>query len=191
MPQDPKILDYETNKFTLFLEEKTGIDLTFYYLPYQKDQYTQKVNMMLAANELPDVFLGLNAVFQNNKLLLTAKQGLIIPLNELIEEYCVEIYNLWENAMNREVKNIMTLDDGNIYAVPKYSEYLNGIWPYRMWIYGPWLDKLGLSVPTTTEELYNVLKAFKEMDPNENGKPDEIPLVGAPNNGTNTDPTVY
>jgi len=42
-----------------------------------------------------------------------------------------------------------------------------------------WLKKLGLKMPTTTEEFYKVLKAFKEKDPNGNGKADEIPLMGA------------
>jgi putative aldouronate transport system substrate-binding protein len=40
-----------------------------------------------------------------------------------------------------------------------------------------WLDKLGLEVPETTDELYRVLQAFKERDPNGNGKRDEIPLA--------------
>src|SRR5690606_8430446 len=39
-----------------------------------------------------------------------------------------------------------------------------------------WLDNLNLSIPTDTEELYNVLKAFKEQDPNGNGQADEIPM---------------
>jgi putative aldouronate transport system substrate-binding protein len=38
-----------------------------------------------------------------------------------------------------------------------------------------WLDKLGLKIPTTTDELLAVLRAFKRGDPNGNGKADEIP----------------
>ena len=38
-----------------------------------------------------------------------------------------------------------------------------------------WLDRLGLSVPTTVDELYAVLKAFREQDPNGNGRKDEVP----------------
>ncbi len=40
-----------------------------------------------------------------------------------------------------------------------------------------WLDKLGLKAPTTTDEMYAVLKAFKEKDPNGNGKADEVPFT--------------
>jgi len=46
-----------------------------------------------------------------------------------------------------------------------------------MYINQNWLDNLGLDLPTTTEEYFQVLKAFKEQDPNGNGKADEIPLI--------------
>ncbi|MBM6699597.1 extracellular solute-binding protein [Bifidobacterium pullorum subsp. saeculare] len=46
----------------------------------------------------------------------------------------------------------------------------------HMFINKTWLDKLGLQVPTTWDELETVLKAFKTEDPNGNGKADEIPM---------------
>ena len=46
----------------------------------------------------------------------------------------------------------------------------------HMFINKAWLDKLGLAVPTTWDELKTVLKAFKTQDPNGNGVADEIPL---------------
>jgi putative aldouronate transport system substrate-binding protein len=39
-----------------------------------------------------------------------------------------------------------------------------------------WLDVLGLEMPKTIDDFYQVLKAFKTQDPNGNGKADEIPL---------------
>lgn len=35
-----------------------------------------------------------------------------------------------------------------------------------------------LKLPKNTKEFYQVLKMFKENDPNRNGKKDEIPLTG-------------
>src|SRR5690606_16000187 len=49
----------------------------------------------------------------------------------------------------------------------------------KLWIYKPWLDALGLEMPTTTDELLAVYRAFKEQDPNGNGNADEIPLMSA------------
>ena len=41
-----------------------------------------------------------------------------------------------------------------------------------------WLEALDLEMPTNPDELYEVLKAFKEQDPNGNGEADEIPMIG-------------
>ena len=49
----------------------------------------------------------------------------------------------------------------------------------KLWFNYDWLEKLGLEEPQTTEELYEVLKAFKTQDPNGNGKANEIPLTGS------------
>jgi putative aldouronate transport system substrate-binding protein len=71
---------------------------------------------------------------------------------------------------------IMTAPDGEIYSLPEVGgDYALNVIPNAMFINQAWLAKLGLQTPTTTEEFYNVLKAFKTRDPNGNGKADEIP----------------
>ena len=47
-----------------------------------------------------------------------------------------------------------------------------------MYINQKWLDNLGLTMPKTTDEFADVLRAFKKQDPNGNGQPDELPLSG-------------
>ncbi len=68
--------------------------------------------------------------------------------------------------------------DGKIYGLPHINDCYHCSMSQKMWLYQPWMDALGLETPTTTEEFYQVLKAFKEQDPNGNGKADEIPLSG-------------
>ena len=46
-----------------------------------------------------------------------------------------------------------------------------------MWINTEWLRKLKLEMPTTADELTEVLRAFKEGDPNGNYQQDEVPLT--------------
>lgn len=70
----------------------------------------------------------------------------------------------------------LTDDIGKIQVLPSDKK---GYWPKtvsRRYINKQWLDKLGLSIPTNWDELYNVLKAFKTQDPNGNGQADEIPM---------------
>jgi putative aldouronate transport system substrate-binding protein len=47
----------------------------------------------------------------------------------------------------------------------------------KFWINKAWLDKVGLGIPTTPEELKTALLAFKDGDPNGNGEADEIGIT--------------
>ena len=77
-----------------------------------------------------------------------------------------------------EYERILTAPDGHIHFLPTGDEaYMNQI-DAQHWINQNWLDNLNLEVPTTTDEFYEVLKAFKEQDANGNGDPDdEIPFT--------------
>lgn len=78
---------------------------------------------------------------------------------------------------------ISTTTDGKILGGPSVARGAART-SNHMFINKQWLDKLGLSVPTTWDELADVLKAFKERDPNGNGKADEIPMdFNAPGTG--------
>jgi putative aldouronate transport system substrate-binding protein len=76
----------------------------------------------------------------------------------------------------------MTMPDGNIYGLPFIDSGAKVVSHtaiyHKLWFNTSWLDKLGLSKPVTTDEFRNVLLAFKNRDPNGNGKADEIPLTG-------------
>ncbi len=67
-----------------------------------------------------------------------------------------------------------------MYSMPDINDCYHCSLSHKAWIYQPWLDKLGLKIPTTTDELEQVLLAFKDKDPNGNGKADEIPWSAAP-----------
>lgn len=78
------------------------------------------------------------------------------------------------------------VDNGNIYTLPSGDYYFPNFGTSKsegagqvMWINSDWLSELSLTIPSTTEELFNVLKSFKENDPNGNGVADEIPLIGS------------
>ena len=70
------------------------------------------------------------------------------------------------------MRQMVTNPDGHIYTQP-------GKKPLRPkgcdtpFINKAWLDRLGLEIPTTVDEWYEVLKAFKEQDANGNGMPDD------------------
>lgn len=66
------------------------------------------------------------------------------------------------------------MPDGHIYSCPQLNK-TEGNLIHHYWINKTWLDNLGLEAPTTVDELYDVLVAFRDNDPNGNGQKDEIP----------------
>ncbi|MBI4926470.1 MAG: extracellular solute-binding protein [Anaerolineae bacterium] len=165
------VSDYEENDYTKWLEEKTGLDLVFDVAPNNADEARQKLNLVLASGELPDVIINFNLPLDQQQVL--ADQGLIVPVDDLIEKYGDEYKKVLTDLP--QIKEVSALSDGKMYAMVDINECYHCSLSQKAWIYKPWLDKLGLSVPTTTDELYTVLKAFKEQDPNGNGIADEIP----------------
>ncbi|MBV7329213.1 extracellular solute-binding protein [Chloroflexi bacterium TSY] len=165
--------DFETNYFTNWYEERTGVRIEFDIAPPGTEQ--EKLNLVLASGDLPDIIVGfgVNASTQS----IYGAQGVFLPLNDLIEEKGVHIHDVFEGSPL--VEDLITSPDGNIYGLPHVNECYHCFYSQRAWINQTWLDNLGLTMPQTTEDFFTVLTAFKEQDPNGNGKADEIPLAAA------------
>lgn len=149
------------------IEKKTGVKIKWEVAP--GNQYTSTIKVrMAAAKGLPDIFrLPADPV-------KPATDGLIIPLDDLIAKYAPNIRKYFDQFPI--IKKLSLAPDGKIYALGSDVSGTTYADPQGIIINQAWLDKLGLKEPKTLDDWYNVLKAFKEKDPNGNGKPDEIPL---------------
>ncbi len=165
--------DLENNDFTRFLYEQTGVKIEWVMGP--STDRDSKLNMLLTSGDYPEVIF--NAPFDPSQQQMYGDLGVIIPLNDLIDEYGVYTQQMFEETP--EIKDALVREGGKIYCLPQYMNSPHDESYSRLWFYQPWLDTLGLEVPTTTEELYDVLVAIRDGDPNGNGIADEIPLVGA------------
>lgn len=175
------------NLATQWLEEKTGVK--FEFQSCLKVDGKQKMNTMMVSGDLPDVFMYTGNEPTASEQLLYGTQGDFIPLNDLIENYMPNLKQMLDEKPI--IKENMTMQDGNMYVFTQVGKAVHTSYPWKMWINQDWLDNLGLELPTTTEEYYQVLKAFKEQDANGNGNPnDEIPLSGC-FDGWNTNPIVF
>ncbi|MFC5407182.1 extracellular solute-binding protein [Cohnella soli] len=165
-----KVRDY--NEFELFkrLENKTNVHINWTLA--DETTLMEKLNLVFASGTYPDAIYG--AMVGGTSLSSWAKQGILIPLNDLIDNYAPNLKKIFEK--HPEYKAAVTHYDGNIYSLPKAVDAPFYQAPDTMWINKKWLDQVGLPVPTTTDELYEALKAFKGKDFNGNGKKDEIPM---------------
>lgn len=162
----------ETKVFKV-LEEKTNIG--FEFNTPSSESMDEKLNLAFASGDLPDVLFGIGfSVEQETKF---GSEGQLIPLEGLIEEYAPNLQKIFKEKP--EVIKSITAADGHIYSLPFVDSELGFLSYQKLWINQNWLDNLGLEMPETIDDLYTVLEAFKERDPNGNGKADEIPMAGS------------
>ena len=162
--------DWNTNGFFVRMQERTGLTFTF-------DQYTSlekwqeaKDAMFAPGGELPDVLF--KAALTTPELIRYSDSGQLIDLGPLLEENAPNLWALLE--AHPDWREAITLPSGKIVALPAIQELAP---QNAMWINQTWLDRLGLEAPTDWESLREVLTAFRDRDPNGNGKRDEIPFA--------------
>ena len=164
--------DMNTNWYSLYVEKMTNVKVE-----YVLAEGAEKVTVMLnSGEELPDVLLGSTGLNFDAQYLY-GRQGIIKPLNDLIDQYTVNVRRILDGWP--VYKMTSTRPDGNIYVLSAYSECYHCMASQKMYINVKWLETLGLDMPSTTDEFRDVLRAFKTQDPNGNGLADELPLTGA------------
>lgn len=178
-----RVLDYDDNWTTKRTEEETGIDIVWQLLP--SAETATVVDLMLASgDELPDVF-----VYQfGTKTAGYAAEGYFVELSDYYDKENGYAHFFWNaNGMTERDYNIyfqrITEADGSIYGYGSFVDALGDVPRISQYINMYWLEALNLEVPTTKEELYDVLVAFRDQDPNGNGIHDEIPMIGGTYNG--------
>jgi putative aldouronate transport system substrate-binding protein len=163
---------FEDLALTKQMEKETNVKIEWNVLSGDSKQIDEKKKIMFASDSYGDVVINMT----DQDFMNFSAAGLILPLEKYMnEKNTPNIMELFKKLPT--TKNVVTFPDGHIYTIPKYTGFKENFIENRIWMNKTWLDTLGLAVPKTTDELYAVLKAFKDKDPNGNGKPDEIPLT--------------
>ena len=173
------VADFENNYLTKYLEKLHNIKLELYQLT---GDIPTRITLLSVANDLPETLF---AGQTTTALLDYGRNGFLISLNRYLEDPSkTPNFNRIPEADRRYMLNTGASADGNIYGFPNYDPDPWNETPYRMYIERSWLAKLGLQVPKTTDELRNVLIAFRDRDPNGNGRRDEIGVFGQYGSGS-------
>ncbi len=146
----------------------TNIDVDWETI--QTEGLVEKRNLLITGGNYPEVFFA--SAFSKTDLIKYGEQGIFLPLDDYIDEYAPNFKKILEDYPS--VKQGVTMADGKIYGFPTiYDPEFEGLRGGMPWINEEWLEKLDLKQPETLDEFYDTLKAFKENDPNGNGKDDE------------------
>ncbi|WNR46061.1 extracellular solute-binding protein [Paenibacillus roseipurpureus] len=156
-------------------EKRTNTKLNINWV--SGNNYAEKVSVALASGEMADMTLVLDTEGPNSSLMRgMVAQGAFWEIGKYYKDYP----NLAK--LPADIWNNIKMGDGKIYGLPR-PRPLEGNNAGQVNIRKDWLDKLGLKVPETTDDLYEAMKQFTNNDPDGNGQKDTVGLVS--NIGTN------
>jgi len=147
------------------IEKATNTKLNIEWV--SANNYADKLNVMLASGDLPDLVLipdPFHPVFRK-----AAEQGAFWDVSPFIDEYP----NL-KSKIDQIAWDLTTINGAN-YGIPRPRPSEGDTF---FVLRKDWLENVGLDIPTTSDELYEVMKAFTHNDPDQNGKDDTIGFAG-------------
>ena len=160
-----------TNIFQKQYLEELGINIEYAWFAAQSDEDSvQKKNIAIASGDLPDIMM-----VNKEQLALLARTDLINKdMGAYFESYASDHLKEWMYQEGTAAMDSATFN-GRIIAIPSTDSSIDTA-PF-LWVRKDWLDGLGLDVPTTMDELYDVMVAFRDRDPNKTGKNDTVGLI--------------
>lgn len=172
--------DFDTNLETIAMEKLTGVHINWVLANHS--EVDSKFNLSIASGDYPDIYLN---YFSTAAILSYAEDGIIIPLNDLIENNTYWLKRYMEE--NKVIGENLTAPDGNIYTlwmeIPRSDETSNQLCFDKLWYFKDWMaqytEATGKGLPETLDEFRDYLRYIRDNDMNGNGDAtDEIPLLG-------------
>ena len=157
----------DNNYWTKWVQDNAlkAINVKVTYVPIPRTQDVDKFNMLLAANDAPDIINSYDfpviSAFYSRGALQEIPQATLDKYGSNLQTF------LGKDLLKYGAIN------GKQYLIPAKRPMLGDM---ATTIRKDWLDTLGMKVPTNTDELYTVLKAFKEKDPGKLGAGNVIPM---------------
>lgn len=138
------------------LQEQTGVNIEFQHPAV--GQTAEQFSLLLTKNKLPDI-IEYNWLTYSGGPEKAIEDAVIISLNEYIDEYAPNFKAFLEE--NPEIDKMVKTDDGTYYAFP----FIRGgdmlMVSTGLMLRADWLEDLGLEIPETMDDWYEVLTAFK------------------------------
>lgn len=182
IPLKTTVIDYETNSYTLWLEEELGIDIKFQVFATGSNDYmTQLSGLTLKEAKLPDIlwnFTGMNGGTWD----LYGQDEYLVDLTPYMEDKDGASKIWWERMANVEPEYLANIlkrcedDFGAMYVLPDVETSVVDTMDYMVSVNKTWLAECNLEQPTNIDEFYNMLVTFKEKMCS--GKAGYYPLVG-------------
>ncbi|MGM0861913.1 extracellular solute-binding protein [Bacillus atrophaeus] len=143
------------------LETYTDENINVTWVP--DSSYNDKFNIVMASGDLPQAIVIKD---KSAGFIKSVKAGAFWELSPYLKDY-KNLSQADEKIVNNSSVN------GEVYGIYRSRDLIRAC----MIIRTDWLEKVGLDMPETLDDFYEVLKAFKEKDPDGNGKDDTYGMV--------------
>ncbi len=167
---DPNVngVDDSNNIWTQWFKDTYNINVENAF-EINDSEYSQKVDLLMASGNLPDVFM-VNSV----QLKQCIELGLVADLTEVFDKYATE--ELKATMHNYELGFQSGFSDGKLYGISR--QYFGDAGTMlNIWYREDWANKLGVAKPTTLQEFKDLCIAFRDQDPDGNGQNDTLALT--------------
>ena len=159
-------VDFNSMWYFRQLEAETGVHVDF--SDVKDSEWNASVSLAFARDRMPDLILRGSLDVEEYGV----SRHLLVPLDGYIDGGFLPNY---ASRLNSSLRRQLTASDGHIYQLGfLISQGVNT--SGHFFINRTWLDRLGLAVPETVEAFTEVMRRFRDGDPNGNGKQDEIPM---------------
>ncbi len=159
------------NAYTRYLKEVLNVQNENEFEAITGPDYDQKVSMAIASQDIPDIMY----ISDYATLVELVENDLIEDLTDIYNNLACETVKSSYASYGEDNNPLNTVTfDGRIMAIPK-TQLSDG--QDFLWLRKDWMDKLELEMPSTLDEMADVLRAFISQDPDGNGQADTIGLV--------------
>ncbi|MBM7564258.1 extracellular solute-binding protein [Paenibacillus sacheonensis] len=129
----------------------------------------QKMNVSIASGDLPDII-----PVNPNQLQQLIDADLVMDMTDVFEKYASP---LTKEIMNADGGYAMksASSGGKLMALPNTGSSMDGA--AMIWLRSDWLKKLNLPEPKTMDDVYAIIDAFTNQDPDGNNKKDTVGIA--------------
>ena len=162
--------------FTEAYEKMTGVKIE--WIEVSSDAFADQLALKLTTNDLPDIIL--KGGISNSVQLKYGDQDYFLDLmqGDRLKTFAPNYWALCQEYP--EILSASMMPEGQVYSMGMIRNSTGSTIASKLFFNKEWLSAVGKDVPTTADEFYNVLKAFKEDDPNGNNRNDEMGLYIKP-----------
>ena len=140
VPQQSTLKSAAEKQCVIDAEEATNVHIEWIEIP--QSGWKEKINIMFSTDGLPDAIIG--------EVDMARYYEQLVALDDYLAEYA-PVTSAYFETREDYPEGLLSVD-GKLHCLPTGDEALQNVIDSQYWINTEWLDKLGLKMPTTTEE---------------------------------------